>query len=291
MKLTEKIVAALTLAAGKTERVESDDDTTGLYFRMRRNGQGKIKRSWFFRYAGGKPSVDYPAYNLVAARTWAGQMQAKVRLGGDPAQERREGKDRAAVTMGATLPAYFDHKRALMRPRSFEQVQRHLGKNFAPLHRHPMTGITLAIVAARITAIVVGNGPTEAKNSLRSVHAFFMWASRRGLISSNPAIGVELPPDRKRSRVLNADELAGSVAGDRRGRRLRRHHPAVAAYGLPHVRDRRAVLVGDTLRSHRAPGGAGQERARARGAVDRDRARHPRRAAAASGPGSGVRSQ
>ena len=204
MKLTETIVAGLVLAAGKNELVVSDNATTGLYFRIRRGAKGKIRRTWFFRYAGGKPSVDYPATNLTAGRKWAGQLQAKVRLGGNPAQERREGKDRALATMGAVLPGYLEHKRPLMRLPSYDQGQRHLAKYYAPLHRYPLTAITLAIVSTRTAAIAVESGATTAKNSWRSLHALLVWCIRHGLISSNPAVGIELLPDRKRDRILSA---------------------------------------------------------------------------------------
>ena len=208
MKLTEKAVAELTLDPSKGERVESDEDTTGLYFRIRRGAKGKIKRTWFFRYAGGKPSVDYPAYNLAAARKWAGQLQAQVRLGGNPAQDRREGKDRALQTLGALLPGYLDHKRQMLRPGSYVQVQRHLMKYYAPLHRYPLAAITPAMVGTRCTAIAAASGATTAKNSCRSLHAFFVWCLRRNLVDSNPAVGIEHQPDRKRSRVLSASEIA-----------------------------------------------------------------------------------
>jgi integrase len=207
LQLTEKIVAALTLSPGKRERVESDDATTGLYFRIRRGAKGKITRTWFYRGRGFKPSIDYPAHNLTAARKWAGQLQGKVRLGQDPAQERREGKARALATMGAVLPAYLGHKRQMLRPRPYVQVERHLTKYYAPLHRYPLTAITMVTISARCAAIAAESGATTAKNSWRSVHAFFVWCLRRGLISSNPAVGVEHRPDRKRDRVLTASEL------------------------------------------------------------------------------------
>jgi integrase len=210
MKLTEKILAELKPKPGKNERIESDDDTTSLYFRVRRGTKGKLKRSWFFRGRGDgfRLSVDYPAYNLTAARKWAGKLQAKVRLGGDPAQERREGKERASQTMAAVLPAYLEHKRPLVKVRTFAELERHLTKHYAPLHRYPLSAITLATISARSAKIAADSGATTAKNSWRSLHAFFVWCCRRGLVSSNPAIGVEHRPDRKRDRVLSASEIA-----------------------------------------------------------------------------------
>ena len=203
MKLTDKAVAALALRPGERERVESDDATTGLYIRLRAGANGTSKR-WLFRYSRGgrqhKFSFDYPAFNLAAARKQVGELQAKRRLGSDPAEDRRAGYADAFQTMGAVLPGYLEHKRALVKPRSFAELQRHLTKHYAPLHRHPLGAITMAMVTAVGAAIARDSGLTTAKNSWRSLHAFFGWALKQGLIERNPAVGVEHPPDRKRER-------------------------------------------------------------------------------------------
>ena len=79
MKLTDKAVAALSLRAGERERTESDDSTTGLYIRLRAGANGASKR-WLFRYSRGgrqhKFTLDYPAFNLAAARKQVGELQA-----------------------------------------------------------------------------------------------------------------------------------------------------------------------------------------------------------------------
>jgi integrase len=210
MKLTDKAVAALTLRRGQRERVESDDHTTGLYLRLRASAGGITKR-WLFRYSRGgrayKFTFDYPANSLAAVRRQIGELQAKLRLGFDPAEDRRRGKADALETMGAVLPAYLEQKRAVVRPRSFTQLERHLTKYYAPLHQHPLSAVTLAMVTARNAAIAKGSGTTTAKNAWRSLHAFMSWAVRQGLIDRNPAVGVEHPPDRKRARVLSAAEI------------------------------------------------------------------------------------
>ena len=113
----------------------------------------------------------------------------------------------AFQTMGAVLPGYLEYKRALVKPRSFAELQRHLTKHYAPLHRHPLGAITMAMVTAVGTAIARDGRLTTAKNSWRSLHAFFSWALKQGLIERNPAVGVEHPPDRTRERVLTASEI------------------------------------------------------------------------------------
>ena len=210
MKLTDKVVAALTLKPGETERLIADDDMTGLRLRLRRGAKGVTKR-WVYKYSRGAQqhsfTLDWPAHNLTAARKRAGELQAKLRLGQDPAKERRAGKAEALATMGAVLPAYLQHKREMVRPGSYRELARHLTMHYAPLHRYPLTAITLAMVAARSAAIARDSGATTAKNSWRSAHAFFLWCLKRGLIERNPAVGVEHRPDRRRDRVLTASEL------------------------------------------------------------------------------------
>jgi integrase len=210
MKLTDKAVAALTLRPGERERLVADDDMTGLRLRIRQGADGVTKR-WVYRYSrrGQQHSftLDLAGHNLAAARKRVGDLQARLRLGQDPAQQRRDGKARALETMEAELPAYLAHKHQLLRPRSYREVERHLQKYYQPLHRHPLRAITLAMVTTRCAAITTNSGATTAKNSWRSLHAFFDWALRQGLVERNPAVGVELPPDRKRDRILTASEL------------------------------------------------------------------------------------
>ena len=113
MKLTDKIVAALTLKPGETERLIADDDMTGLRLRLRRGAKGVTKR-WVYKYSRGARqhsfTLDWPAHNLTAARKHAGELQAKLRLGQDPAKERRAGKAEALATMGAVLLAYLQQQ-------------------------------------------------------------------------------------------------------------------------------------------------------------------------------------
>jgi integrase len=220
MKLTDKIVAALTLRAPERERLIADDDMTGLRLRIRAGAKGVTKR-WVYKYSRGGTqhsfTLDYPGHGLTSARKRAGELQARLRLGQDPAQDRREGKARALETMDAVLPAYLAHKRQMVRPRSYAELERHLTVYYQPLHRHPLPAITPAMVSARCAAITAASGATTAKNSWRSAHAFFFWAVRQGLMERNPAVGVEHAPDRKRDRLLTATEIRAvwqATAGD-----------------------------------------------------------------------------
>jgi integrase len=210
VKLTEKLIAALTLRQGERERLIADDEMTGLRLRLRAGAKG-ITRTWVYKYSqrGHQRSFtfDHIGHSLAAARKRAGELQARLRLGQDPAQVRAEGRARAAETMRVVLPTYLTHKRMALKPRSYGEVERHLLRYFKTLHPYPLRQITPAMVATRYAAIAAGSGSTTANNSWRSLHAFLDWALRQSLIDRNPAVGTERAPDRRRDRILNATEI------------------------------------------------------------------------------------
>lgn len=210
MKLTEKVVAGLTLPDGVNERLFSDDEVTGLSVRLRRGANG-VTRSWAYRYmvagVARKVTFDFAGHSLADIRKRAGDLQARVRLGADPAQERAQTQADVQRTMAATLPTYLPEKRAHLRPRSYVEVERHLLHYCKPLHRIPLRLVTTRDVTDRHLAIAAESGRTTATNTLRSLSAFFTWAELQGLIDKNPCRGVECFPDRKRDRVLSAVEI------------------------------------------------------------------------------------
>src|SRR5262245_37087739 len=211
MKLTEKTIAGLELPAGVNERLFSDDDLTGLSLRLRRGAKG-IAKSWVYRcmIAGvpRKVTFEYAGHNLAAARKRAGDLQARVRLEGhDPARERAQTRADVGQTLAATLKVYLPQKKLNLRPRSYDQVERHLLTHCEPLHRLPLRLVTTPDVTARHLAIANASGRTTATNVLRSLSAFFDWALRQGLVERNPCLGVERFPDRRRDRVLSAAEI------------------------------------------------------------------------------------
>jgi integrase len=210
MKLTEKVVATLELPADIDERLFGDDDLTGLSLRLRRGANG-IAKSWVYRYAiAGTPrkfTFDFAGHNLAAARERAGDLQARIRLGHDPALERARTRADAEQTVAATLQTYLSEKKLKLRPRSYVETERHLLVDFKPLHLSPLRLVTTRDVGARYLTIANHNGRTTATNAMRALSAFFDWCLRQGLVERNPCLGVERFPVRKRDRVLNAAEI------------------------------------------------------------------------------------
>jgi integrase len=211
MKLTKKSIAKLVdLPAGVNERLFGDDDLTGLSLRLRRGTNG-IARSWVYRYmVAGRPcklTLDFAGHDLAAARKCAGDLQARVRLGHDPAQERARTRTSIAQTVSATLQIYLSQKELILRPRSYTETARHLLVDYAPLHHLPLRHVSTPDITARNIAIAKTKGRATATNSLRAFSAFLAWAMRQGLIDRNPCLGVERFEVATRARVLSADEI------------------------------------------------------------------------------------
>jgi hypothetical protein len=175
MKLTQKTVAALTLAEGKTETIVFDDDLSGFGIRIRAGGS----RTWVYQFKIGDQHRRITLGSLAAltparARESAAELYAAVRLGRDPAGEKFEGRVRAAETMAAVLPAYLGRQRGHLRPRSYVECERHLLKNCKSLLGLPIAKIDRRTVAARISDIVHNSGAVSANRARGIVGILFM---------------------------------------------------------------------------------------------------------------------
>src|SRR5580700_6634559 len=101
MRLTDRTVAGLALAAGKGDRIHFDADLAGFGYRLRRGAGGRMLRSWVvqYRYAGiVRRYLIGPAEAVGAerARAAARKLLARIALGEDPqgARDDRRGRDR-----------------------------------------------------------------------------------------------------------------------------------------------------------------------------------------------------
>jgi len=218
MKLTQKTVAALTLPKGTSEKIWFDDDLAGFGIRMREGGS----KGFVFQYKQGtkqrRMSVGtFPALTVEKARQAASGLHAEVRLGHDPAGEKNVRRARAAETMGAVLPAYLARKAESSKPRSYQEIERHLNKHAKPLHGMQLAAIDRRAIGARLTVIAKDSGPAAANRVRASLSAFFAWCLTQGLIDLNPVVGTNIEAEAdSRDRVLTDAELAAiwRTAGD-----------------------------------------------------------------------------
>jgi integrase len=137
-------------------------------------------------------------------------LLARVRLGEDPLALKHEAAAHASETFGAQLPRYLVFKRASLRPRSYDQVERHLLVHAKALHNRPLASLAgdrrgVAIVLANVAE---ASGPFVANMVRSSLSACCSWLMREGLLDANPIIATNRAPQPgARTRVLNDAEL------------------------------------------------------------------------------------
>jgi integrase len=220
MRLNDKVVQTVGLEAGQDDRIWFDDEITGFGLRVRRikkwNGHYSNKapaRSWLFQYRiGGRTRRlvigQAPAVRAGRARQIAAELHAKVKLGHDPALEKRIRIEKASHTLGALVEKYLTQQRSQLRPGSYRQIVRHLERLAAPLHALPLDAIDRQAIAARLNSIEQNSGAVTANRFRSTLSAMYVWGLREGLVLGlNPVINTNKREERPRERVLIDAEL------------------------------------------------------------------------------------
>jgi hypothetical protein len=141
------------------------------------------------------------------ARRQALVALGKVAAGLDPFAEERQA--RSAETFGGEVVRYLERKRSAMKPRSFQEVERHLTNHAAPLAKLRLAEIDRRSVAVRLAEIEQASGPVARNRVRSSLSAFFAWAIAEGFIEVNPVSGTgKADEGGSRERVLTEEELA-----------------------------------------------------------------------------------
>lgn len=210
MRLTKQTIALLSLPPGKAESVAWDDALPGFGVRLR---EGR-RASYFaqFRVNGRtqKKSLGYVGVTtLEEARNAARDLLHAARHGHDPKLAKAEARAKAALTVGTLAERYLKHAQSRLKPRSFEEVERHLRKHWEPLQALPAANLKRADVAARLQEIALTSGPTASNRARAALSAMFAWAVANGLSEQNPIIGTIRAADEvSRDHILKDDELA-----------------------------------------------------------------------------------
>jgi integrase len=208
MRLTAQSTDGLKLKPGESDRIWFDDAIPGFGLRVRDTGS----RSWIFQYKIGSKTRrlvigQASAVKLGRAREIASEHHAKVKLGRDPAGEKRVQVERASHTFGTLVKKYLDQQRAELRPGSYREVARHLERHAAPLHPFALDTIDQRIVADRLGGIDKNSGAVTANRVRATMSAMFSWGMREGLVLANPVANTNKRAERPRDRVLTDPEL------------------------------------------------------------------------------------
>lgn len=208
MRFTAQSTDSLKLQPGETDRIWFDDAVPGFGLRARSTGS----RSWIFQYKIGSKTRrlvigQVSAVKLGRAREIAGEHHAKVKLGRDPAGEKRVQIERSSHTFGDLAKKYLDQQRSELRPGSYLEVARHLEKHAAPFHPFPLDTIDQRIIADRLGGIDKISGAVTANRVRATMSAMFSWGMREGLVFANPVANTNKRAERPRDRVLKPYEL------------------------------------------------------------------------------------
>jgi integrase len=193
-------------------RIEYFDATFGG-LSLRVTAQGNKSWSLFYRMGGRLRRLtigQFPAIKPAQARREAGAALERVRLGVDPAEEKR-GRRLAsdADTFTKALQDYLAYAKRRWADSTYKEIKRALEREPSRAWRdRPLSSISRADVIRLLDAIVAAGAEIGANRSLAYLRALFNWAVKRGRLPSSPVSGVDAPTkERTRDRVLSDDEL------------------------------------------------------------------------------------
>jgi len=171
----------------------------GVFYYLRYRLQGRQRIKSIGRH--GSP------YTPDTARNEAKRMLGLVANNIDPFIESH--KARSVETFGTEVKRYLENKKGSMKPRAYQEVERHLVNHGKPLHRSKLTEIDRRTIALLLAEIELTSGPVARNRVRSSLSAFFAWAITEGFLEVNPVIGTAKAEEGgSRERVLSEGELA-----------------------------------------------------------------------------------
>lgn len=210
MRLTKQNVEALLVPPGKQYLFEWDEALPGFGIKVNAGGS----RQWVAQYrtADGRSqrlSIGrFPVLSADEARKQAKTILLKAQTGSDPQAERQADRAAAAVTFEVVADSYLRSAQTKLKPGSYDQIQRHLKKNWAPLANRPVNAIKRSDVAAHLIALSANGHGVNANRARSALSSMFAWAIGEGIADANPVAGTNKPKvEKSRDRVLSEDEV------------------------------------------------------------------------------------
>jgi integrase len=207
VELNSRTAAGLSCPLDRKEAIYWSEELPGFGVRCRAGGA----RRWFVQYRTRTGETrkhalgDPAAVSFAQARREAGRLLAAAKLGGDPAGEVKDAK--AAITFAGLSERFLAHQRKRIRPRSYEELARHLESHAKPLNGKRADALGQRDIVALLQA-VTERGPILANRVRSSISAAYSWGMKAGLVISNPVAATFKPAEeRTRDRVLSNAEL------------------------------------------------------------------------------------
>ena len=143
------------------------------------------------------------------ARAMAKTALAAIRLGKDPVADKLDARARAGETFGALLPRFLARQRARLKPRSYEETERHLNVQCKNLHSRLIETVDRRAIAALLADLADNSGPGAANRCRASLSAYFTWLAKEGITEANPVTFTNKAVEKgERKHVIPDSDLA-----------------------------------------------------------------------------------
>lgn len=151
----------------------------------------------------------YPVLSLAEARRLAQTALNRVAHGTDPQQikaERRNGYRFDEAAEAFVRMHCSRHNRASTTAMAAGTLDRHFVEKWGS---RDIREIKRGDILSVLDNLIAGGMPSAAIRSLAVIRKFFNWSVERGLIETNPCVGIRAPAQpRSRDRVLGMEEIA-----------------------------------------------------------------------------------
>jgi integrase len=208
MKLTTASIRTIAPVPPKTDIIEFDDAVPGFGVRAREGGS----KVYVVQYAIGDKTRrmslgKVELQGVDKARDKAKDILAAVRMGKDPAGEKQRDRTTATDTFKAVADRFLAFQKTQIRPRSYNDVERHMMVYAKPLHGLLLSKIQRQDIASVISAVRAKGVVVTANRVRATTSSFFSWAISEGLVDHNPVTGTLRTEEKSRERVLSFEEL------------------------------------------------------------------------------------
>ncbi|MGI9449223.1 MAG: tyrosine-type recombinase/integrase, partial [Geminicoccaceae bacterium] len=209
-KLDRNTIGKLPAPSGeKFDVVHWDDDLPGLGIRILKSGS----RSWVVRYRVGRRQrvITLGKMSLLSpgqARTKAGEILAKAKLGEDVSTEIRSKKAAAGATLEELIDLFITrYVEKNQKPSTRTETKRLLLVKWRPLHQSAVKEVTRHVVAERLAKIELETSAITRNRARAALSRLFTWAMEEGFAEHNPVVDTAKRPEASRDKILSGDEL------------------------------------------------------------------------------------
>ena len=217
-KFTEGFASTVNVPPGARDVLVFDTEVRGFgirkfaggaaYYFVKYTHEGKQRRQSLGEVTRG---------NLRPMRLLASEVKSRARAGQDIIAEKQAAETRAEAereatknrkTLGTVVTEYLTVRKGELRHRSFLEVQRHLCKQWLPMHDRDIKALIRADVVAVLDALECNSGKVSADRARVSLSTLFMWAIDRGYCDTTPMLNIKArSANGARQRVLTEAEL------------------------------------------------------------------------------------